>query len=169
MRASIDVNLGGRVAEELVFGSDQASSCRCSGPTSDLHSASHDVRCMPGPGACTGCLLLFVPAAREPCQQDAQRVQVATGASHDFETATRLAREMVCTYGFSGAIGPVHVGKDASPELRVQVSFSRLHDQRFLGSVAGLAAARGWVSYVSARCRLQWHVHAASLCLFWFA
>ena len=48
-------------------------------------------------------------------------VQVATGASSDFEAATHKAREMVQHYGMSALIGPMHVGRDPSPEIRRQV------------------------------------------------
>ena len=46
---------------------------------------------------------------------------MATGASSDFEAATRKAREMVQHYGMSALIGPMHVGKNPSPEVRRQV------------------------------------------------
>ena len=46
---------------------------------------------------------------------------MATGASSDFEAATRKARDMVQHYGMSALVGPMHVGKDPSPEVRRQV------------------------------------------------
>jgi cell division protease FtsH len=40
--------------------------------------------------------------------------KVTTGASSDIETATRLARDMVCRYGMSKRLGPVHFGRKQS-------------------------------------------------------
>ena len=74
-------------------------------------------------------------------------MQVATGASGDFATATGIAREMVQTHGMSPLIGPMHVGKDASPEVRVQVSVlwsrrSALSPDLSCSAVPGCACTR---------------------------
>jgi cell division protease FtsH len=37
--------------------------------------------------------------------------QVTTGASNDIQTATDLARKMVCDWGMSNTLGPLHFGK----------------------------------------------------------
>jgi cell division protease FtsH len=38
--------------------------------------------------------------------------EITTGASHDIETATEIARRMVCKYGMSDRMGPVSYGKE---------------------------------------------------------
>jgi cell division protease FtsH len=38
--------------------------------------------------------------------------QITTGASNDIRTATELARKMVCDWGMSGKLGPLHFGRN---------------------------------------------------------
>jgi cell division protease FtsH len=38
---------------------------------------------------------------------------VSTGAANDLQQATRLAREMVCSFGMSEQLGPIHLGGDS--------------------------------------------------------
>merc|ERR1712086_145139 len=48
--------------------------------------------------------------------------EVTSGASSDIQQATRLARNMVTSWGFSDEVGVVFVGKDdASPEQKALV------------------------------------------------
>jgi cell division protease FtsH len=37
--------------------------------------------------------------------------QITTGAANDIQTATDIARQMVCDWGMSDLVGPVHLGK----------------------------------------------------------
>ncbi len=46
---------------------------------------------------------------------------MSSGASHDLQEATRIARHVVTQCGFSDAIGPVHVGERASADLQRRV------------------------------------------------
>jgi hypothetical protein len=55
------------------------------------------------------------------CKTLCARVQVSSGASHDLQEATRIARHVVTQCGFSDAIGPVHVGEKASADLQRRV------------------------------------------------
>ena len=45
--------------------------------------------------------------------------QLTTGASSDIRTVTKLAHNMVCEWGMSEAIGPIHVGNDDGQEVFV--------------------------------------------------
>jgi cell division protease FtsH len=38
---------------------------------------------------------------------------VSTGAANDLKQATQLAREMVCSYGMSETLGPIHLGGES--------------------------------------------------------
>jgi len=40
--------------------------------------------------------------------------EISTGASNDIERATELARDMVCRYGMSPTVGPLHFGRKQS-------------------------------------------------------
>ncbi len=40
--------------------------------------------------------------------------EISTGASNDIERATELARDMVCRYGMSPTVGPLHFGRKPS-------------------------------------------------------
>jgi cell division protease FtsH len=40
--------------------------------------------------------------------------RITTGASNDIERATQIARDMVCRYGMSKSVGPVHFGRKQS-------------------------------------------------------
>jgi cell division protease FtsH len=40
--------------------------------------------------------------------------EISTGASNDIERATELARDMVCRYGMSPVVGPLHFGRKQS-------------------------------------------------------
>ncbi len=43
---------------------------------------------------------------------------VSTGASNDIERATKIARAMVCRYGFSEKLGPMIYGSDQEEVFR---------------------------------------------------
>ena len=82
MLARLDVCMGGRVAEELIFGADNVTS----GASSDIMQArlSH-----PAPSLIHLCLTH----------------NVTSGASSDIMQATRLAKAMVTKYGLSDKVG----------------------------------------------------------------
>ncbi len=51
--------------------------------------------------------------------------EVSTGAENDLERATVLARQMVCLYGMSSAVGLLHCGERPGPFLPLEEALSR--------------------------------------------
>jgi cell division protease FtsH len=77
-------------------------------PVEDMHSASRDY-------LMTRIILLLAGRAAEKVVFN----QLTTGASNDLERASTIARKMVCEFGMSDVIGPVH--------------YANKHDEVFLG------------------------------------
>ena len=44
---------------------------------------------------------------------------ISTGASNDIEVATKIARDMVTTYGMSDKVGPISLKTDSPYELQI--------------------------------------------------
>ena len=86
MLANLAMAMGGRVAEEMIFGDNKVSS----GASGDIQQATSLARAMGG------------RVAEEMIFGDDK---VSSGASGDIQQATSLARAMVTEYGFSPILG----------------------------------------------------------------
>lgn len=103
--AKLDVCMGGRVAEELIFGGPTAA--RCPWPRMGVCPAVGQ--------PCTRCASALLSACSASLLRCAGERDVTTGASSDLEQATRLARAMVTRYGMSDKIGQVGGGEWGPP------------------------------------------------------
>ena len=85
--AKLDVAMGGRVAEELVFGTEYITSGKCAEPRAPC---PHTHTTIPSHSTITYCISSH---------------STITGASSDLEVATKIAKHMVTKLGMSDLVG----------------------------------------------------------------
>jgi len=62
--------------------------------------------------------------------------EVSTGAQNDLQKVAEIARKMVCEYGMSEAIGPIHLGQvEDQVFLGREIAHHRHHSEEFAASV----------------------------------
>jgi cell division protease FtsH len=122
------------------------------------------------------CVLLAGRAAEEIACQD-----VSTGAEDDLDRATELSRQMVCRFGMSEAIGPIHLapgglrglpwGAEAGAGPAISEETARVVDAEVRGIVAAqdarvrvlLVQRRGLLDRVAAELRAHETLQRAEL------
>lgn len=141
MRAQIDVCMGGKAAEELIFGGlagpgghGGRALLEDAGVARAAPAAPRHVSCSP-----------IKPCPHHHPDLPPGEDHVTSGATSDLKQATRMARHMVVDCGMSDAIGPVAVGEEQSPVTRQAVD---AEVQRMLKAayarVTGCGRGRGW-------------------------